>query len=168
MKIKILSILILVYALYLFVLSAIQIISTINIMQAGVKTNGKIVSSYKEFSHSTQTSSRRYGTSHYIIKPIVHYSVNGSVFEIHGKILGEIGSEYKMGQSIPLLYLPNNPGYAKINSFLELWSKPLKGIVFSVFFTLFGIYLKSIILFLKQKLINLFQLNPFPSHSEFK
>ncbi|MGE8720765.1 DUF3592 domain-containing protein [Leptospira terpstrae] len=161
MKIKILSRLIQIFALYLLVTAVFEIIGKINVIRSGAKTNGKIVSSYKEFDYSTQTSGKRYGTSHYILRPIIQYKINGESYEINGRIFGEIGENYQIGQSVPLIYLPNNPDYAIIDSFLELWSDPSKKILFSIFLFIFGSYLSHIIHYVKNKIISLINPNQF-------
>lgn len=161
MKIKILSRLIQIFALYLLVTAVFQIIGKINVIRSGAKTHGKIVSSYKEFDYSTQTSRKSYGTSHYISRPIIQYKINGESYEINGRIFGEIGDDYQIGQSVPLIYLPNNPDYAIIDSFLELWSDPSKKISFSIFLFIFGSYLSHIIHYVKNKIISLFNPNQF-------
>lgn len=120
---------------------------------------GKVTSSYKEFDYSTQTSNKRYGTSHYIHRPIIQYIVNGETYEINGKILGEMGSEYQLNQSVPLIYLANNPSYGRIDSFLEFWSEPLKMGLYSIIVFLIGTYLGEIFDTIKKKLSQFFPRN---------
>lgn len=157
MKTKILSRLLQIFAIYLFLSASYHIIGNLIMIRNGEKTNGKVVSSYKELDYSTQTSTKRYGTSHYRQKPIINYQIQGETYEIHGEIIGEVGKDYEIGQPISLYYLPRQPSYAKINLFLELWYKPIKSIFWSIFIFLISLSLKKIILFAKEKVSSFFQ-----------
>lgn len=161
MKLKIISRLIQIFALYLFVMAMLSIVSKINVIRSGAKTKGKIVSAYNEFVYSTQTNGKSYGTSHFISRPIIQYKINGELYEINGKIFGKIGDDYQIGQLIPLIYLPTNPGYAIIDSFGELWNDPIKKILVSILLFIVGCYISHIIRYLRLKFTSIFNPNQF-------
>lgn len=156
MKIKIFSRILQLFALYLFFTSVYASLGKIITIQSGSKIFGKVVSSYKETDYSTQTGNKRYGTTHYILRPIIKYQVNGKTYEIHGKILGEVGNQYKIGQSVPLYLSENQPDYAIINSFFELWYEPLRNILFSIGIFLVGTFFGKILSNIKDNIVNLF------------
>lgn len=161
MKTKIISRILQVFALYLFFSTSYTILGRILTIQSGKKINGEVVSSYKEKQYSTQTSGKSYGTTHYILRPIIQYKVNGETFEINGKILGEVGKEYQIGTPVELIYNPNQPSYSFINSFLELWYEPLKYIIYSVILFFFGTFLRQIMERIKEKIIHFFRTHFF-------
>ncbi|TGL19902.1 DUF3592 domain-containing protein [Leptospira yanagawae] len=157
MKIKIVSRLLQLFAVYLFVSASLIIIDKVITIQTGKKTFGKVVSSYKEFQSTNQTSGKRYGTSKYIQRPIIHYQVDGEIHEIHGRIFGEVGDEYSIGQSVPLYYSPTQPEFAMINTFSEIWVDPIQKLLFSFIVFILGTFLSQIILSIKAKVKSLFQ-----------
>ncbi|MCW7463708.1 DUF3592 domain-containing protein [Leptospira limi] len=156
MKIKILSRILQLLALYLFFTSVYASLGKIITIQSGTKISGKVVSSYKETDYSTQTGNKRYGTTHYILRPIIKYQVNGETYEIHGQILGEVGNHYQIGQRVPLYLSENQPDYAIINSFYELWYEPLRNVFFSIGLFLVGTFLGKILSRIKTSIVNLF------------
>ncbi|TGM52110.1 DUF3592 domain-containing protein [Leptospira biflexa] len=151
MKTKIISRFLQILALYIFLSTSYYVLGRIFTIRDGEKINGKVVTSYKELDYSTQTSGKRYGTSHYILRPIIQYQINGETNEIHGEILGEVGKEYQIGQSVPLYYLPNQPSYAIINTFSELWARPIQSFIWSIMIFLIGTFLDKIIKNIKEK-----------------
>ncbi|TGL67800.1 DUF3592 domain-containing protein [Leptospira jelokensis] len=156
MKTKILSRLLQLFAVYLFISGSLIIIDKVITIRTGKKTFGKVVSSYKEFQSTNQTSGRRYGTSKYIQRPIIHYQVDGEIYEIHGQIFGEVGDEYKIGQSVPLYYSPTQPDFAMINTFSEIWVDPIQKLLLSFLVFIFGTFLSKIIFSIKTKVTSLF------------
>lgn len=160
MKTKIVSRVLQAFAVYLFVMGTLIVISKVNTIRTGKKTYGKVVSSYKEFDYSTQTRGKSYGTSHYILRPIIQYQVDGEIYEIHGQIFGEVGKEYTIGLPVPLYYLPNQPDYAIINTFSEIWVNPIQKLLFSLIVFILGTFLPEILNYAKRKFVSIFQ-NPF-------
>ncbi|MBL0956398.1 MAG: DUF3592 domain-containing protein [Leptospira sp.] len=156
MKIKILSRILQLLALYLLFTSIYASLGKIITIQSGTKITGIVESSYKETDYSTQTGNKRYGTTHYILRPIIKYQVNGETYEIHGKILGEVGNQYQIGQHVPLYLSENQPDYAIINSFYELWYDPLRAILFSIGLFLIGTFFGKILSKIKTSIVNLF------------
>ncbi|MCW7502982.1 DUF3592 domain-containing protein [Leptospira paudalimensis] len=156
MKIKILSRILQLLALYLFFTSIYASLGKIITIQSGTKIFGIVESSYKEKDYTTQTGNKRYGTTHYTIRPIIKYQVNGETYEIHGKILGEVGNQYQIGQHVPLYLSENQPDYAIINSFYELWYDPLRTILFSIGLFLIGTFFGKILSKIKTSILNLF------------
>ncbi len=157
MKTKIISRLIQIFALYLFVTAIWNLLGKIEMIYSAEKINGKVVSSYTEFDYTNQTSNKRYGTSHYILRPKIQYTVNGETHEINGQIYGEMESDYKLGQLVQLLYLTNNPSYAMIDSPLELWTYPAKRISLAIVLFLIGYYFSTLLHKIKEKLFKLIQ-----------
>ncbi|TGM05370.1 DUF3592 domain-containing protein [Leptospira jelokensis] len=156
MKTKILSRLLQLFAVYLFISGSLIIIDKVITIRTGKKTFGKVVSSYKEFQSTNQTSGKRYGSSKYIQRPIIHYQVDGEIYEIHGQIFGEVGDEYKIGQSVPLYYSPTQPDFAMINTFSEIWVHPIQKLLLSFLVFIFGTFLSKIIFSIKTKVTSLF------------
>ncbi|MCW7506731.1 DUF3592 domain-containing protein [Leptospira levettii] len=154
MKIKILSRIIQLLALYLFFTSLYVSLGKIITIQTGTKIFGKVISSYKETDYSTQTGNKRYGLTHYILRPIIKYQVNGEIYEFHGKILGEVGNHYQIGQPVPLYLSADKPDYAIINSFYELWYEPLRNLFFSIGLFLIGTFLAKILSKIKDTIVN--------------
>lgn len=145
MKTKITSRLLQLFALYLFFTSTYTIIGNIITIRTGATILGKVVSSYKELDYSTQTSGKSYGTSHYIQRPIIKYNINGETFEMQGRIRGEVGDEYQIGQLVELYYSIDDPSYSKISSFWEFWYEPIKNIILSILIFLFGTFLSTLL-----------------------
>lgn len=165
MKIRILLRILQLFALYLFFTSIYASLGKIITIQSGTKIFGKVVSSYQETDYSTRTGNKRYGTKHYILKPIIKYQLNGETYEIHGKIIGEVGNQYKIGQSVPLYLSEYQPDYAIIDSFYELWYEPLRNILISIGLFLVGTFFGKIFSKIKDKIANLF--NPQTHFDQF-
>jgi hypothetical protein len=56
--------------------------------------------------------------------PVVQYQVGGQTYRIRGKVSSETPG-YSVGESVTVLYSPDNPSDGKINSFAENWLLPL-------------------------------------------
>ncbi len=130
-----------IFAIFLFLKAGRETVSNISILLTATLIQGKVVSSYQEFDYSTQTGGKRYGTSNYIDRPIIQYIINGTTYRFYGQIWGEMGSDFQMGQSVPLYYLPDNPYYSVLASFYEMWYDPIRTFIFSVFVFFIGSFL---------------------------
>lgn len=130
-----------ILAIYFLLKAGYQTIGNISLIQSATRTQGKIVSSYKEFDYSTQTRGKSYGTSYYIDRPIIQYTIKGVNYELHGQIRGKIGSSYQLGQTVPIYYLPDNPDFSMIDSFYEMWYEPIRTFIFSLLIFAFRTFL---------------------------
>ena len=64
--------------------------------------------------------------------PVVEYEVNGKAFSFQSS-LSSTPPMYSTGDKVSVLYRPNNPGWAQINSFTDRW-------LFPVVFTVAGLW----------------------------
>lgn len=140
-----------IFAVYLFLTASYKTIGNVSILQTATRTQGKVVSSYKEFDYSTQTRGKSYGTAYYIDRPIIQYKVDGTTYEVHGQIFGKIGSGYQLGQSVPLYYLPDNHSYSVIDSLYEMWYEPIRNYILSILIFSIGTFSSEWIKWTKNK-----------------
>jgi hypothetical protein len=68
--------------------------------------------------------------------PVVQYQVGGNIYRIRSKVSSETPS-YSVGESVSVLYPPDNPSDGRIDSFAENWLLTLLfaggGLLFLVF-----------------------------------
>lgn len=142
--IKILIYLCFLLSFYLFSISGYELLGKVLLKHTGKETTGQVISSYDEFSHSTQTGNKRSGRSIYVKRPIIEYQVGGEKFQIHGEILGEIGKDYQLNQKLEILYSSENPDYAMIYTFSEFWYPPARSLLLASALLYLGIRLRKI------------------------
>jgi hypothetical protein len=69
--------------------------------------------------------------------PLVRYEVEGTTYEFQSSISSTTPG-YAVGQKVPVMYRPENPGAGQIDSFFERWLMPIVLGVFGLVFTLVG------------------------------
>ena len=79
----------------------------------GVETEATVVR--LESSHSTDS-----GTTY---SPVYRYTVNGEQYE-YESVNSSSPPSHQVGEVVTLLYDPDDPGRARVNSFWELWLLP--------------------------------------------
>jgi hypothetical protein len=121
------------YTLYL-------ILSNILVVYYSHHITGTVVYSYSEYiSRSHTNRSSRYqnsggsGTHRVVKRPVIVYTIDGKERQVHGELLGSIGLQYELGQEIGLWVLKDNPDYAIVDSFLEMWLMNVIYLALSVF-----------------------------------
>lgn len=58
-------------------------------------------------------------------RPIVEYDVQGKQFTVEGAVSSSPPA-YSVGEEVTVLYRPDDPSVARINSFTECWLFPLR------------------------------------------
>ena len=62
-----------------------------------------------------------------------YQAVEGEEFEIES-IGSEFQSHLERGESVPVLYLPQNPANARLNLFADMWLRPILLVIFGAIF----------------------------------
>jgi hypothetical protein len=112
------------------------VVGNVYMLSAGQPVTGTITGFYREQVSGSHSGRRMSTDAHAVERPVISYEVNGETHQVPGNIIGSIGTNYEMGETIDLLILANNPDYSVINSFLEMWLVPMLSILLC--FVLFG------------------------------
>lgn len=83
--------------------------------QTGIATEGTVV-------EMEESSSADSGCCVY--SPIIEFSVNGQTYRFEGDVASD-PPEYRVGETVPVIYNPADPNTAQINKWVERWLFPL-------------------------------------------
>lgn len=107
-------------------------ISTRSFVASSVLTQGKIIALVERLSTDSD------GDSSFVYYPVVRFTTNAgepTVFEANA---GSNPPAFTLGQQVEVLYSPQNPKEARIDSWLELWLFPTIFTSIGLIFVLIG------------------------------
>lgn len=104
-------------------------------LSAYLYTNVRQLLAEGEHARGTVTALSRSGSAYF---PVVAFkTAEGTQIEFVGKS-GSSSPTFVKGQQVEVIYRPENPNNAKINTFLDLWAPPLFLTIFGTIFSVIG------------------------------
>lgn len=105
-------------------------------LSAYLYTNTRQLVAQGEHARGTVTALSRSGSAYF---PVIAFkTAEGSQIEFVGKS-GSSSPTFVKGQQVDVIYRPEDPNHAKINTFLDLWAPPLFLAIFGTIFFVIGL-----------------------------
>ncbi|HLM62633.1 MAG TPA: DUF3592 domain-containing protein [Pyrinomonadaceae bacterium] len=115
--------------LLIFTHGIIEFMKTLAFVRFSHRTIGKIIEIKEEYEVNTR-----------LYRPVVEFRLKNKI-RFEGSLATRHKPNYKIGETIEVLYLPETPEIARIGSFGQLWGNGILALVAGVVFTLAALFL---------------------------
>jgi hypothetical protein len=121
-----------VVGIVLLGVSAWLTVRSLDLTANGLRAEGSVIRLQREYSRNSD------GQGRYLYYPIVRFGTDaGEDIEFRGST-GTSSPSYRRGERVTVLYLPQSPQDARIDSFGGLWAGPLITGAMGILFTMIG------------------------------
>jgi hypothetical protein len=115
--------------LLIFIQGIIEFMKTLAIVRHSHLTTGTIVEIKEEYEVNTK-----------FYRPVVEFRLKNK-FRFEGSLATRHKPNYKIGETVKVLYLPDKPEVARIGSFGQLWGNGILALAAGVVFALVSLFL---------------------------